>query len=67
MECMGVAIGCGYKEVYRFRRVTIPIPLELLFEASASLPYIHFFLSFSHMFMLILCNFQIIHYCRPFG
>ena len=37
VECMGVASGCGCKEVYRFPHITYPTPLVSVLFAAASL------------------------------
>ena len=46
VECMGVASGCGCKEVYRFSHTTtfliLLILLYLFFFAAASLLFVHF-------------------------
>ena len=39
---MGVATGCGCKEVYRFPHTTILLILYLFFFAAASLLFVHF-------------------------
>ena len=39
---MGVATGCGCKEVYRFPHTTYPYSSYLLFFAAASLLFVHF-------------------------
>ena len=56
VESMGVATGCGCKEVYRFLHINIPTPLvSVLFWGS-----IPTFCSFKKMFFilvqLLLCN-----------
>ena len=49
---MGVATGCGCKEVYRFPHTTIliPTPLVSVLFAAASLLFVHFFKCFSFLF-----------------
>ena len=44
VESMGVASGCGCKEVYRFPHITYPsiLFLYLFFFAAASLLFVHF-------------------------
>ena len=43
VESMGMASGCGCKEVYRFPHITYPLfLLYLLFFAAASLLFVHF-------------------------
>ena len=44
MDSMGVARGCGFKEVYRFPHITYPYSScsYLLFFAAASLLFVHF-------------------------
>ena len=40
---MGVATGCGFKEIYRFPHTTYPLLLlYLYFFAAASLLFFHF-------------------------
>ena len=41
MESMGMASGCGCKEVYRFPHITYLYSLYLLFFAAASLHFVH--------------------------
>ena len=38
---MGVATGCGCKEVYRFPHTTYPYSLYLFFFTAASLLFVH--------------------------
>ena len=40
---MGVATGCGCKEVIDFLILLIPTPLVLFFFTAASLLFVHFF------------------------
>ena len=40
MESMGVATGCGFKEIYRFPHTTYPY--SYCFFAAASLLFVHF-------------------------
>ena len=44
MESMGVATGCGFKEIYRFPHTTYPyiLLLYLYFLAAAPLLLFHF-------------------------
>ena len=49
MESMGVATGCGCKEVYRFPHTTYP--LYLFFFTAASLLFVLFFLCFSFVYI----------------
>ena len=52
---MGVATGCGCKEVYRFPHTTYPYSSCICsFFAAASLLFIHFFESFSFLFQYFL-------------
>ena len=44
MESMGVASGCGCKEVYRFPHITIPTPLVSVLFCS-SIPTLFIFLN----------------------
>ena len=48
VECMGVASGCGCKEVYRFPHITYPyiLLLYLLFLAASYL-YVYFLFIFN--------------------
>ena len=53
---MGVATGCGFKEIYRFPHTTYPLLLlYLYFFAAASL------LLFSFCYIYILCHLYRIH------
>ena len=49
---MGVASGCGCKEVYRFPHTTYPYSscIYLFFFAAASLLFVHFKKCFSFLF-----------------
>ena len=47
---MGVATGCGFKEVYRFPHTTYPLLLLYLFFFAASIPT---FCSFKKMFFVL--------------
>ena len=47
---MGVATGCGYKEVYRFPHTTYPYSSCMFFFAAASLLFVHIFKCFSFLF-----------------
>ena len=41
---MGVATGCGCKEIYRFPHITYPTPLvSVLFLQQHPLLFVHFF------------------------
>ena len=58
---MGVAIGCGCKEVYRFPHTTFPTPLVslllyLFFFAATSLLFVHFLNVFRSCSSTFLCN-----------
>ena len=46
VESMGVATGCGCKEVYRFPHTTYHLLLLYLFFFTASLLLVHFFKMF---------------------
>ena len=54
---MGVASGCGCKEVYRFPHTTYPYSscIYLFFFAAASLLFVHknFFFSFLYIYIYI--------------
>ena len=52
MESMGVASGCGCKEVYRFPHITYPyiLLLHLFFFAVASLLFVHFIYIYRHSY-----------------
>ena len=56
MESMGVASGCGFKEVYRFPHTTYPYSScsYLFFPATASLLFVHFLNCFSFLFQYFL-------------
>ena len=47
---MGVATGCGCKEVYRFPHTTSTPLVSALFFAAPSLLFVHFFKCFSFLF-----------------
>ena len=47
---MGVATGCGCKEVYRFPHIYILLILYPFFFAAASLLFVHFKKCFSFLF-----------------
>ena len=36
VESMGVASGCGYKEVYKFAHITYPSPFLRIFSSVTS-------------------------------
>ena len=42
MKSMGMATGCGCKEVYRFPHTLIPTPLVSVLFAAASLLFVPF-------------------------
>ena len=46
VKSMGVARGCGCKEVYRFPHITYPYSscIYLLFFSAASLLFVHFYI-----------------------
>ena len=44
MKSMGVATGCGCKEVYRFPHILIPTPLVSVLFAAASFILLNLFL-----------------------
>ena len=44
---MGVATGCGFKEIYRFLHTTYPTPLVSVLFAAASLLFCSFLKCFS--------------------
>ena len=51
VESMGVATGCGCKEVYRFPHTTYPYSSCICsFFAAASLLFVHFLKCFSFLF-----------------
>ena len=57
---MGVATGCGCKEVHRFPHILIPTPLVSVLFAAVSLHFVHFVKCFSYFFVItfyILNNF----------
>ena len=49
---MGVATGCGCKEVYRFPHTTYPTSLVSVLFSAASLLFVHF-CSFKKMFFVL--------------
>ena len=63
---MGVATGCGFKEIYRFPHTTYPYSscIYLYFFAAASL----LFCSFKKMFFVLyindLCTFHFTQTCK---
>ena len=70
VESMGMASGCGCKELYRFphiRTYTYSFVYLLCFLAVSSLLFVHFVKRFLFLFVLFYCDFQIISYCRSFG
>ena len=60
---MGVATGCGCKEVYRFPHTTyIPTPLVSVLFAAASLLFVHFVKCFSLLFQyFFVITFYVLH------
>ena len=54
VESMGVATGCGCKEVYRFPHTTYATPLVSVLFAAASLLFVHFLQCFSFLFQYFL-------------
>ena len=67
---MGVASVYGCKEVRTyidFLILLLPTPLVPVHFCSIIPTFVHFVRSFSFFFLLYLCNFQIIRYCRSFG
>ena len=67
MESMGVASGCGFKEVYRFPHITYPyillLLLYLLFFAAASLLFVQFLII--KCFSFFIYSFPLISYSVP--
>ena len=53
MKSMGVASGCGCKEVYRFPHITYPYSSLSAFFAAASLLFVHFFIFFIFVSVLL--------------
>ena len=51
VESMGVASGCGCKEVYRFFILLIPTPLVSALFSAASLLFVHFLKCFSFLYI----------------
>ena len=55
VESMGVASGCGCKEVYRFPHITYPYSSCICsFFAAASLLFVHFFKMFFVLVYIII-------------
>ena len=53
---MGVATGCGCKEVYRFPHTTYPYSSCMFFFTAASLLFVHFFIFFV-LVPVLFCNY----------
>ena len=56
VECMGVASGCGCKEVYRFPHITYPASLVSALFAAASLLLFIKKKCFSFLFRYFFCK-----------
>ena len=56
VKYMGVATGCGCKEVYRLLILLIPTPLVYVLFAAASLLFVHFFMFFV-LISVLFCNY----------